>query len=117
MYERRQQPLRPGRKFMARVARSALWAAGLIGVSLLIGTVGYHTLGHLDWVDAVLNASMILGGMGPVDRIESTPGKLFASAYALYSGFALLGSVGVLLAPLFHRFLHRFHLEEGRGAA
>src|SRR5438093_9864760 len=107
MYERRHAALLPRRKFVARVAKSALWAAELIGLSLLIGTVGYHTLGHLEWVDAILNASMILGGMGPVDRIESTTGKLFASAYALYSGFALLGSVGVLMAPVFHRFLHR----------
>ena len=117
MYERRHEALLPRRKFVARVAKSALWAAELIALSLLIGTVGYHTLGRLEWVDAVLNASMILGGMGPVDRIESTAGKLFASAYALYSGFALLGSVGVLMAPVFHRFLHRFHLEQdGRRA-
>ena len=112
MYERRHEPLLPRKQFLGRMARSALWAGGLIVVSLSGGIIGYHTLGQLAWIDALVNASMILGGMGPVDTIQTTGGKLFASFYALYSGFALLTSVGVLLAPAFHRFIHRFHLDQ-----
>ena len=73
--------------------------------------LGYHYFESLTWVDALLNASMILGGMGPVNPLQTNPGKIFASFYALYSGIILLASVGVLAAPLFHRVLHRFHLE------
>ncbi|MDP1891420.1 MAG: hypothetical protein Q8K55_11070 [Gemmatimonadaceae bacterium] len=80
-------------------------------VSLFAGTAGYHVLGELPWVDALENASMILGGMGPVDPIRSTAGKLFASGYALYSGVFFLLIAGVLLAPVFHRLMHHFHLD------
>jgi hypothetical protein len=73
--------------------------------------VGYHLFEHLSWSDALLNASMILGGMGPVDRPQTLEGKLFASFYALFAGIVFLISVGVLLAPILHRFMHRFHLE------
>ena len=73
--------------------------------------IGYHAIGGLPWVDSILNASMILTGMGPVDPMRTAAAKLFASAYAIFSGVAFLTSVGVLLAPLFHRFLHHFHLE------
>ena len=86
----------------------------LIGGSLGIGIVGYHLFVGLGWLDALLNASMILTGMGPVDPVTTAGGKLFASAYALFSGVAFLTIVAVLLAPLIHRFLHRFHLELGR---
>ena len=82
-------------------------------VSLAAGTVGYHTLGELPWVNAFENASMILAGMGPADPIDSTPGKIFASLYALYSGVVFLLVAGVLVTPVFHRMLHRFHLERG----
>ena len=111
MFEHRREQLIPRARFVARMLRSAAFAMALVGGSLLIGVLGYRGLCGLPWIDAILNASMILGGMGPVDRVVTVPGKLFASAYALFSGFALLTSVGVLLAPLFHRFLHRFHLE------
>jgi hypothetical protein len=114
-FERRQERLLPARQFVGRLLGSALIVAGMVFVSLLIGVLGYHWLGHLQWIDAVLNASMILGGMGPVDRVETAAGKLFASGYALYSGFALLTSVSVLLAPVVHRFLHHFHLETEGG--
>ena len=110
-FERRRERLLPRRQFLARLLRSAAAAAGMIGGSLLVGVLGYHHFAHLDWLDSLLNASMILGGMGPVDPITTVSGKLFASIYALYSGFALLTSVGVLIAPLFHRFIHRFHLD------
>jgi hypothetical protein len=83
----------------------------LIGGSLFLGVVGYHVFAGLTWIDSLLNASMILTGMGPVDRLTGTGAKLFASGYALFSGVAFLSSVGVLVAPVVHRFLHRFHLD------
>jgi hypothetical protein len=76
---------------------------------------GYHFLEKLPWLDAFLNASMILSGMGPVATIQTSPGKLFAGCYALFSGFALITSIGVVFAPVFHRFLHRFHLDPDAG--
>lgn len=104
------QPLAPRGRFLRRFAAYALAAFLLIAVSLLIGTLGYRHLAGLAWVDALLNASMILGGMGPVDVLTNDSAKLFASAYALYSGVALLTTVSLLLAPLVHRVLHRMHL-------
>jgi hypothetical protein len=111
-YEHRRQPLVSRREFRRRMLKSGGFALLVIGGSLAIGVAGYHWVGGLPWLDALVNASMILGGMGPVDRIESTAGKWFESGYALYSGIALLTSVGVLFAPAIHRFLHRFHIEE-----
>lgn len=108
--EHRGQPLAPRGRFLRRVAAYALAAFLLIAVSLLVGTLGYRHLAGLGWVDALLNASMILGGMGPVDTLPGDSAKLFASAYALYSGVALLTTVSLLLAPLVHRVLHRMHL-------
>ena len=90
---------------------SAALAGALIAFSLGLGMAGYHWIAGLGWVDALLNAAMILTGMGPVDPMRTTAAKLFASAYAIFSGVAFLTSVGVLLAPLAHRFLHHFHLE------
>jgi hypothetical protein len=87
----------------------------IIGVSLLIGIFGYHSLTAMAWIDAILNASMIMGGMGPVDTLHSGGAKLFASAYALYSGYVLLISVGILFAPVIHRILHRLHLQSESG--
>lgn len=78
--------------------------------SIGIGTAGYHVFGRLSWIDSFLNASMILTGMGPVDHLDTYAGKLFASFYALFSGVAFLTFVAVLFAPIYHRFLHRFHL-------
>jgi hypothetical protein len=91
--------------------RYGLVTAGIILFSLGIGMVGYHYLESLSWIDSLLNASMILGGMGPVNALQTDAGKIFASFYALYSGIILLASVGVLATPVFHRLLHRFHLE------
>ena len=108
----RHVPLLPRRLFYVRLARAALNGAGFIAGSLAIGVIGYHVVGHLPWIDSLLNASMILTGMGPVDRMETAAAKLFAAGYALFSGVAFLTSVGVLLAPVFHRFIHRFHLAE-----
>ena len=118
MFERRQQPILPRPAFMHRVARSAAVATGLLGVSLGLGVVGYHALAGLDWIDALLNASMILTGMGPVSPLQSAGAKLFASAYALFSGVVFIASTGLIVAPLAHRFLHQFNieLEDDRGS-
>src|SRR5215213_4526580 len=111
MFEHRSQPLASQRDFTRRVLRYALVTAGIILFSLGIGMIGYHYFESLSWIDSLLNASMILGGMGPVNGLQTNTGKLFASFYALYSGIILLASVGILVTPVFHRFMHRFHLE------
>ena len=110
-FERRHHPLAPAGVFRRRMATGVGVAAAVLGGSLAIGIAGYHWLGGLAWLDALVNASMILGGMGPVDPITRPAGKWFASAYALYSGVALLTSVGILFAPAVHRLLHAFHLD------
>jgi hypothetical protein len=109
--ERRHQPLLPARQFRSRLISYSALAGSLIGVSLGIGMIGYRIFAGLSWIDALLNASMILTGMGPVNPMTTVGAKLFASAYAIFSGVAFLTSFGVLAAPMFHRFLHRFHLE------
>jgi hypothetical protein len=114
MYEHRTQPLLSRRKFVGRLAQSAGVAAILVLVSLAIGMVGYHALERLAWLDAFVNAAMLLGGMGPVDAPHTAGGKLFAGLYALYCGLIVILVAGVILAPLAHRFLHRFHLERER---
>jgi hypothetical protein len=111
MFEHRKQPLLPRRAFYARLARSGGVAGSIIGLSLALGMTGYHFLEHMSWLDAFVNAAMILSGMGPVGELKTSPGKLFAGCYALFSGLAFLSAVGVVLAPLFHRFIHKFHLE------
>ena len=115
MFEHNTQPLLSGRKFVARLAQSGGVALGLVGVSLLIGMIGYHSLEGLSWIDAFLNASMLLGGMGPVNTPASSSGKLFAGLYALYCGLVVIVVAGVLLAPVAHRILHAFHLKRRRG--
>jgi hypothetical protein len=112
MYERRTQPVLPTGRFLRRLATHGLVALALVAVSLLIGTLGYHSLAHQAWIDAFLNASMLLGGMGPVGEITSTSGKLFASFFALYAGLMLIGVTTLVLAPVIHRILHTVHLEE-----
>jgi hypothetical protein len=109
--EHHHQPLLPIHHFWRRMAAYAAVALGLVAISLGIGMVGYHSIGGLPWVDSLLNAAMILTGMGPVDPMRNTAAKLFASGYAIFSGVAFLTIVGILLAPVVHRFLHHFHLE------
>jgi flagellar biosynthesis protein FliR len=111
MFEHRSEPLATPAEFRRRMLQYGMITAIMILISLMIGVLGYHYFESLSWVDSLLNASMILGGMGPVDPLRTDSGKVFASFYALYSGIILLASVGVLGAPLFHRVLHRFHLE------
>lgn len=111
MYEHRNRPLLSRAKFIARVARHLLLALLLVGVALGMGILGYHFLGELNWIDSLLNASMILGGMGPVDPLHSTSAKTFASCYALFSGLAFIGIASLIVAPFAHRLIHRFHIE------
>ncbi len=111
MFEHRKQPLLAPREFLVRQLIYLLVAMGIIVGSLVMGMAGYHYLESLPWIDSLVNAAMLLGGMGPVNELHTDAGKLFASFYALYSGIVFLVSVGVILAPLYHRFLHRFHLE------
>ena len=114
MYEHHKQPLAKKSVFAKRLALNGLIGLGFLFFSLGIGMVGYHYLESLSWIDSLLNASMILGGMGPVNPLQTVAGKIFASFYALYSGVVLLAAVGILAAPIFHRFLHHFHLVEDK---
>jgi hypothetical protein len=114
MYEHHKQPLAKRSVFVKRLALNGISGLLLLAFSLGIGMAGYHFLEGLSWIDSLLNASMILGGMGPVAPLQTTAGKLFASFYALYSGAVLLAAVGILAAPIFHRFLHHFHLAEDK---
>ena len=114
MYEHRSESLLPFRKFLRRLLSHALAGLAIIAVSLAIGVAGYHFLERLPWIDALLNASMILGGMGPVDQLKTTAGKVFASGYALFSGVIFLVVVGIMIAPAAHRVLHRLHLERSK---
>ncbi|MCX7929496.1 MAG: hypothetical protein N2663_02075, partial [Chlorobi bacterium] len=98
-YEHRSEPLLPVRLFMQRLLGHGAIAAVFLVLSLAMGVLGYHFIEGIGWVDAVLEAAMILGGMGPVAIMHTTAGKLFAAGYALYSGVAFLATVGILLAP------------------
>lgn len=113
MYEARHAPLATRTRFYRRIARQFGVSISIIAGSLAVGMIGYRYLEGMRWIDAYLNAAMLLGGMGPVDpQLRTTAGKLFAGVYALYSGMAVLVVAGLLAAPVFHRFLHRFHLED-----
>ena len=114
MFEHRNAPLLPRQAYIARVVRSA--AAGVLMIMgfLLIGMIGYHSFEQMAWIDAFANAAMILSGMGPLAPLQTAAGKLFAGCYALFSGLALILILGVVFAPVVHRFLHKFHLEAGK---
>jgi hypothetical protein len=111
--ERKSQPLISRSQFSRRMAAYSAFGLGFLFISLAIGTAGYAHFANLPVVDAFLNASMILTGMGPVDKMETAGGKLFASIYAIYSGVAFLTFCGVLFTPIYHRFMHQFHLDIG----
>jgi len=111
--ESKSSKLLPRRAFWVRVGWYSLFDLAFLAVSLGIGSVGYHQLADLGWVDAFLNASMILTGMGPVDKLETDAAKIFASLYAVFSGVSFLTFCGVLFTPFYHRFMHRFHLDLG----
>lgn len=117
MFEHQREPLIPFPVFLRRLLRSFCIAYVFVFLSLVLGASGYHYTESLSWLDATLNASMILTGMGPVNELHTTAGKVFATFYALYSGVAFLTIAAVLFAPVIHRFLHRFHLELDRGSS
>jgi len=111
MYENRRDHLLSPKQFAKRVLGHFGYAAGSVALALWAGVFGYHYLGHLGWVDSLLNASMILGGMGPVDPLKSNAAKIFASFYALFSGLIFIGLLGLLLAPFVHRAMHKLHIQ------
>ena len=112
MFEHHTKPLLPRKVYYRRIVRNAGLGAIVIALSLGIGMTGYHGFEKLPWLDAFLNAAMILSGMGPVAALQTDAGKLFAGCYALYSGNALISIVGIIFAPIVHRFLHKCHLED-----
>jgi hypothetical protein len=114
MYEHHQQKLLSRPAFVRRLARQGVTALTLVLVSLAFGTIGFHVLSRQLWIDALLNSAMLLGGMGPVGDLGPTSGKLFATFYALYAGLVFLIAAGLLFVPVFHRVLHRFHLDVSR---
>ena len=111
-FERYSKPLLPKSEYRFRVARYTGFTLALLGLSLGIGILGYHFIDDLSWVDSLLNASMILTGMGPVDPMHGDGAKIFASAYSIFSGVAFLSIVAVFLSPMVHRFLHKHHLAD-----
>lgn len=111
-FERRSQPLLSPRAFRLRMLIYAGFALLVIAGALGVGIVGYHWTEDMAWIDALVNAAMILGGMGPVSELHTSAGKVFAACYALFSGLAFIVIMGVIFGPVVHRFLHRFHLEE-----
>jgi hypothetical protein len=112
MYEHRTHHLLPWPHFLRRASRHLMVGVAIVFVADAVGTVGYHSAADLGWLDSFLNASMILSGMGPVDRLVTASGKLFAALYALFSGVVFIGVMGIILAPWVHRLLHVTHLEE-----
>lgn len=116
MYEHHKTPPLTVGGFLKRMAFHACVALAVIAASLFAGVLGYHHIERISWLDAFLNAAMILGGMGPVKTDLTDPGKLFAGLYALYSGVLFIAVMGLMLAPVVHRVLHRFHWEEEREA-
>ncbi|HEY4320533.1 MAG TPA: hypothetical protein VGM77_05075 [Gemmatimonadales bacterium] len=114
LYESRKQPLISRRAFVTRMGRHFAAVLVLVGVSLVIGIVGYHWLAQFSWVDSFLNAAMLLGGMGPVGDIASVGGKVFAGIFSLYAGLVLIGASALLLTPILHRVIHRLHVDDSK---
>lgn len=113
-FEHRHEPPLSRRHFVNRLARHGAWGLLILGGSLGIGMAGYHWIAGFLWIDSLLDASMLLGGMGPVGTLHGDAAKIFASMFALYSGIVFLVLAGLLLGPVFHRVLHRFHWEADR---
>lgn len=111
MFEKRNEPLASTRKFLLRLIGSVGVGILIIAVALYIGMLGYHGYEHMSWIDAFLNAAMILSGMGPVVPLVTSGGKVFAGMYALFSGFLILVIIAVMFSPIIHRFFHKFHLD------
>lgn len=111
-FESRHQPVASKTVFIDRLTRNALWSVGVVAVSLAIGSWGYMYFENMRGVDAFANAAMILSGMGPLNPLLTDGGKIFAALYAIASGFLLIGLAGLIMLPIFHRFLHRFHIAD-----
>lgn len=111
MYENRKQPIISRKRFMQRMSNNLLVSLAILAISLGIGVLGFHGLNDSSWIDSLHNASMLLGGMGPVVEMKTDGAKLFSSLYALFCGVVFITNIGVLLAPLIHRIFHRLHME------
>ena len=112
MFEHKSEPIASRADFIWRLVAWFGLSLAMIAVSLGIGVCGYHWIAHLPWIDSLLNASMILAGMGPVDHLDSSAAKVFASAYAIFSGLMFISVMGVILMPVIHRVIHKFHLAD-----
>jgi hypothetical protein len=111
MFEHKNNPLLSKPEFVRRMIYHVLLSSGLIFLSLFLGMLGYHAFENYSWTDSFLNAAMLMGGMGAVNEIRTEAGKIFAGIYAMYCGLVFIFAVGMAAAPLFHRFLHKFHLQ------
>jgi len=114
MYEHRTSPLLPRKVFYRRLAKHFLISQVVVAVALGLGMAVYHYAEHLEWLDAFANAAMILSGMGPLAQLSTPAGKFLGGCYALFSGLVFITVSGIILAPITHRFLHKFHLEQSR---
>lgn len=113
-FEQHRQPLASRKVFLQRMFRFVGYAILFLTVSLSLGIIGYHYICQLSWIDSLLDACMILAGMGPVSTIPNNAGKVFASIYAVFSGVAFLTTFSILIAPILHRLLHRLHLNSDK---
>jgi hypothetical protein len=111
-YERHHEKLAPRSVFIKRLVAAEGFALGLIATALIIGIAGYHYIAGFQWLDSLLEASMILGGMGPIKELPNDGAKIFASIYALFSGLIFIGVMGLVLSPVVHRIMHKFHVDE-----
>ena len=111
MYEHHREQLLPRRLFVRRLIAHIFFGCAIVLASLIAGILGYHIFEGFSWIDSLLNAAMILSGMGEVGELKTHAGKLFASFYALFSGVAFISTVGLIFAPVVHRFMHKFHLK------
>ncbi len=111
-FEHQSEPVLPFDRFIRRILRYTFFSFLLLGFSLGIGVLGDHYINDLPWIDALLNASMILTGMGPIDAMKNDAAKVFASFYSIFSGVVFLSTVAVFLSPVVHRFLHKLHVDE-----
>lgn len=111
-FEKHNEPLLPFSKFIIRIVRSFMFGLLIIMATLFIGMWGYHALENMAWIDAFVNAAMILSSMGPLGQLQTFYGKLFAGWYAIFCGIIFILTMGVIFSPLVHRFLHKFHLDE-----
>ena|SRR5580765_5502691 len=111
-FEGRRDQIAPVSIYVQRIAASLAIASSLMAIALCLGIVGYHLLAGFNWIDSLLEASMILGGMGPVREMQSQGAKVFASIYALFSGVFFIALMGIILSPVVHRVMHKFHVDE-----